>query len=798
MFDRTDPDCGATPVGRLRAVEYPRPVRRLAAVAVVTVIVAASAVVGNRDAAEAAPAAGFTDVLVASVPSPTAVEALPGGRVVVLEQDSGRIRLIDTATGQLLAAPAAQLAVCGGGERGLLGFTHDPSFVSTGRVYVYYTRPAPGSPGACVNRVSAFTMSGNSIDVASEQVLVDNISSVNGNHNAGDLDVGRDGFLYVSTGDAGADPRGDSGSGGANDAAQDRSLLNGKILRLDRFTGAPAPGNPIAGPGSVACGSRGNTPATPTSWCRELFAWGLRNPYRFAFDPNSATTRFFVNDVGQGTREEVNEGAAGANYGWNSREGQCPRGQNPPCPGPPAGLTDPIVDYPRSIGTFITAGAFVPDGVWPAPFDGGYLFADGGAGRIWLRTAAGTVDYGAPLLTGAFGLADMAFVAEPVGTALYYTLNNSSQVRKLRISAALPAGRTLEFQVTGRAGVPADVSAVALNMTAVNTAGPGFATVYPCGQPRPEASNLNFVAGQNIPNLVLARPGVNGRVCVYTFATMDVLADVAGFFPAGSGFTPLVNPTRILDTRNSIGAPTAPLGAGRTLEFQVTGRAGVPADVSAVALNMTAVNTAGPGFATVYPCGQPRPEASNLNFVAGQNIPNLVLARPGVNGRVCVYTFATMDVLADVAGFFPAGSGFTPLVNPTRILDTRNSIGAPTAPLGAGRTLEFQVTGRAGVPADVSAVALNMTAVNTAGPGFATVYPCGQPRPEASNLNFVAGQNIPNLVLARPGVNGRVCVYTFATMDVLADVAGFFPAGSGFTPLVNPTRILDTRNGIGQ
>jgi len=524
-------------------------VRRLAALVVITTAV----VVGRVPAvAEAAPTPDLTDGLVASVASPTAVESLPGNRVVVLEQDTGRVRVIDTVSGRLLGTPAAQLAVCAGGERGLLGFTHDPNFATSGRVYIFYTRPAPGSPGGCVNRVSAFVMSGNSIDVATEQVLIDNISSVNGNHNGGDLDVGADGFLYVSTGDAGSDPRGDSGSGGNNDAAQDLSLLNGKILRLDRFSGAPAPGNPLTALGAVACGSRGNGPTTPATWCRELYAWGLRNPFRFAFDPNSPTTRFFVNDVGQSTREEIDNGAPGANYGWNAREGRCPSGQNPPCAGPPAGVTDPIVDYPRSTGTFITAGAFVPNGAWPSEFDGGYLFADGGSGRVWMRTANGAVDYANPILSDAFGLTDMAFVNEPTGTSLYYTLNGSSEVRKLGLGGSLPAGRTLEVQVSGVAGVPSGAVAVALNMTVVDARSAGFATVYPCGQPRPVASNLNYSAGQTIPNLVLAKPGAGGRVCVFSDATIDVLADVAGFFPAGSGFAPISNPTRILDTRTGI------------------------------------------------------------------------------------------------------------------------------------------------------------------------------------------------------------------------------------------------------
>ncbi|HSP28736.1 MAG TPA: hypothetical protein VLN74_09325, partial [Ilumatobacteraceae bacterium] len=124
-------------------------------------------------------------------------------------------------------------------------------------------------------------------------------------------------------------------------------------------------------------------------------------------------------------------------------------------------------------------------------------------------------------------------------------------------------------------------------------------------------------------------------------------------------------------------------------------------------------------------------------------------------------------------------------------------IGARVAVVGAGGTLEWGVAGVGGVPLDASAVALNFTVVNAREAGFATVYPCGLPRPEASNLNYAAGQTVANVVIARPGVGGRVCVFSYSTGDVLADVAGFFPAGSDFVPRSNPVRILDTRNGIG-
>ena len=195
----------------------------------------------------------------------------------------------------------------------------------------------------------------------------------------------------------------------------------------------------------------------------------------------------------------------------------------------------------------------MPTPGWPSALAGGYLFADGGSGNVWLRTGAGAVDSGSPILTGAFGLADMTFVAEPGATTLYYTLSGSSEVRKLGVVVA-PAPQTLELQVTGVAGVPADADAVVINMTAVDARTAGYATVYPCGQPRPEASNLNFTTGQTTANLTIATPGTNGRICIYSNTTIDVVADTTGYFPNNSDYTPITNPTRILDTRNAIGS----------------------------------------------------------------------------------------------------------------------------------------------------------------------------------------------------------------------------------------------------
>ena len=202
-----------------------------------------------------------------------------------------------------------------------------------------------------------------------------------------------------------------------------------------------------------------------------------------------------------------------------------------------------------------------------------------------------------------------------------------------------------------------------------------------------------------------------------------------------------VPPTRILDTR-----PNNGVGPSGIKSVKVTGIGGVPETAGAVILNVTVTQPTEDGFVTVYPAGSPRPTASNLNFVAGQNIANLVTAKVGTGGQVNIYNFAgTTQVLFDVVGYFPAGGGATALstsaaqggefvpLSPARILDTR----AGSGPLGPNSSLDLQVTGNGGVPATgVAAVVMNLTGTNTTAPGFLTAWPTGQARQTTSNLNF--------------------------------------------------------------
>ncbi len=355
----------------------------------------------------------------------------------------------------------------------------------------------------------------------------------------------------------------------------------------------------------------------------------------------------------------------------------------------------------------------------------------------------------------------------------------------------VPAGGVVELQVAGRPGIPADAAAVVLNVAVTGTQGAGFVTVFPCGSDRPNAANLNYSAGQTVPNLVIAKIGAGGKVCLFTLAATHLIADVNGYFPAGSSYAPLV-PARLLETRSDVGLSTVDglalaggvVPAGGVVELQVAGRPGIPADAAAVVLNVAVTGTQGAGFVTVFPCGSDRPNAANLNYSAGETVPNLVIAKIGTGGKVCLFTLAATHLIADVNGYFPAGSSYAPLV-PARLLETRSDVGLSTVDglalaggvVPAGGVVELQVAGRPGIPADAAAVVLNVAVTGTQGAGFVTVFPCGSDRPNAANLNYSAGQTVPNLVIAKIGTGGKVCLFTLAATHLIADVNGYFPGG---------------------
>lgn len=208
----------------------------------------------------------FEDVLVASVGAPTALAFTPDGRLLITTQQ-GQLRVYQS--GSLLATPAVNLSsrLCTNSERGLHGVAVDPNFAANRYVYFYYSFNKTGTCNStAVNRVARFVLAdNNTIDTTTETVLIDNIHSPAGNHNGGDIHFGKDGLLYISVGDGGCDYANNSGCAGANDAARDRHVMVGKILRITRDGAIPA-SNPFQGSDSGRCNITGST--TSGNWCQ--------------------------------------------------------------------------------------------------------------------------------------------------------------------------------------------------------------------------------------------------------------------------------------------------------------------------------------------------------------------------------------------------------------------------------------------------------------------------------------------------------------------------------------------------
>jgi hypothetical protein len=269
------------------------------------------------------------------------------------------------------------------------------------------------------------------------------------------------------------------------------------------------------------------------------------------------------------------------------------------------------------------------------------------------------------------------------------------------------------------------------------------------------------------------------------------VVDLEGYFapPGGGtagGFVPLT-PSRVTDTRPFSGQANAglTLGPGGRLDVQITGAGGVPATgAAAVVLNVTVTHTSSSGFITAYPTGSSMPLASNLNWTAGETVPNRVIVPIGTGGKVTFYNGSgSADLLVDVNGYFTdssaSGSVFVG-VPPSRIVDTRFGIGALSTPVGPGAFIPVTVAGVGGVPAMGSgttprAVVVNVTVTNPTSASFLTVWPSGTSMPLSSDLNFVGRQTVPNLVVVQVGTDGKIDVFnSVGSTDVVVDIVGWF------------------------
>ncbi|MEV6210387.1 PKD domain-containing protein [Kitasatospora sp. NPDC051914] len=309
--------------------------------------------------------------------------------------------------------------------------------------------------------------------------------------------------------------------------------------------------------------------------------------------------------------------------------------------------------------------------------------------------------------------------------------------------------------------------AVVLNVTATNATADTYLTLFPGGQDRPTASNLNVKAGQTVANLVTVPVGKDGTVRVYNHAgRSDVVVDFVGYYQpnAGQGFSS-TKASRLVDTT---------LTGNTTKTLKVAGTAGVPEDATAVVLNLTADRPTANGYLTAFPHGMNRPTVSNLNFRTGQTVANQAVVPLGADGSIDLYNFTgSTRVIADVFGYYSPDSGalFTPIV-PRRIRDTRS--GSPVGPDG---TFGVDITGF-GAPFYSSAVLLNVTAVQPTASGYLTVWGGSSTRPATSNLNFAPGQTVANHVtvpFSPIATDGRLRVYNFTgDTHVVLDLTGWF------------------------
>ncbi len=403
---------------------------------------------GEPAKAPAAPVPeGFSQARVVDVPAPTAMDFLPDGRMIAISKP-GQAYIVDGGAKRRILDLGPQ--TCFNGERGLLGVAVDPRFGTEGNnfVYLYYTYKKfdvcdvrLDNPNKPVNRVSRFEMRDGELVKGSEEILLNNMFSTKGNHNAGDLHFGNDGKLYASVGDGGCDYAELNHCQYENDSSRDPHILNGKILRINPDGSIPAD-NPFTGPNSEPCASTGRTEDGKN--CQETYLKGFRNPFRFAVDPDAAGTVLHVNDVGGQRWEEIDRARVGTaddgkDYGWNICEG---RHDNPDRVGSTACdgdvLTGPVHEYShgKTGCESITGGAFVPDGFWPESYDDAYLFGDYVCGKIFtLKPADGGGYQRTPLVTGMGQSSATAMAFGPYlgdSQALYYaSFENGGVIRRL-------------------------------------------------------------------------------------------------------------------------------------------------------------------------------------------------------------------------------------------------------------------------------------------------------------------------------------------------------------------------------
>ncbi len=328
----------------------------------------------------------------------------------------------------------------------------------------------------------------------------------------------------------------------------------------------------------------------------------------------------------------------------------------------------------------------------------------------------------------------------------------------------LGGGCTLAFSAGAR---PAGTVGAAIVLTTTNAEDNGFTTAYPCGTAQPNVSAVQVLRGVDVAGTTVVPLGGEGRICIYSSVTTDVLVDVTGWMvPSAPAYRGTDSPERVIDTRQP--APQPLVTAGSEQRITAAGLDGSPP--AAVSVNVTASGSRASGYVTAYPCDAPRSETSVLNFRAGVDIANRVFVDVDSTGAFCLWASADVHLIVDLDGVFSASDGAARPVRlqaPTRVIDTRSNIGTIGA-LAAGVTRELDLGAASG------GVLMEVTVVEPTTGGYLTMTPCdgGPQTAPTSVLNAPRSTNVANTVLMRTDAEGRVCVVASMTTDVLIDVIG--------------------------
>jgi hypothetical protein len=348
-----------------------------------------------------------------------------------------------------------------------------------------------------------------------------------------------------------------------------------------------------------------------------------------------------------------------------------------------------------------------------------------------------------------------------------------SPVRVLDTRSGAKVGTRGSVTVDLSARTPASATAVVLNVTGTETTASTFVTVYPAGEPRPDASNLNLGAGKTRANAVVVALSFDRQITLYNNSgSTHLIADLAGYYmlDSASRFTP-TTPRRVLDTRNS-----APVGTGGVVNVNLSY---LPATATAVTFNLTGVGATASTYVTAYPYGEPRPTASNMNLSPNEVVPNQVTVQLGTNRWISLYNNSgRTNLIVDVAGYFASDRGyhFVPTI-PFRQMDTR-----PDFPLDPSFFLALPGWGDGTESMAIMGVAANLTGVGATASTYVKAWPGGQTEPATSNLNVLPGQVVANAVTVgigyepHPEIQARTVNFAnnAGYVDVIFDVSGLF------------------------